>query len=112
MLLIFKCMPKGGARPNSGKKSTWNYGETTTVRVPKALAEYLKSIARKIDQGEQPFSPSEKSIDFSGIAMSQIDGELAVKLVDLVKAGYEINPDDVRVMVNARIKKMSITKRG
>ncbi len=105
-------MVKGGARPNSGPKSTWNYGETTTIRVPKALAEYLKSIARKIDQGEQPFQSSEKNIDFSGVPMSQINGELAVKLVDLVKAGYEINPDDVKIMVNARIRKMSIVKRG
>lgn len=105
-------MTKGGARPNSGKKSTWNYGETTTIRVPKVLAEYLKSIARKIDQGEQPFQSSEKSINFSGVPMSQVNGELAVKLVDLAKAGYEINPDDVKTMVTARIRKMSIVKRG
>lgn len=105
-------MPKGGARPNSGKKSTWNYGETTTIRVPKALAEYLKSIARKIDQGEQPFPNSEKIIDFSGVPMSQINGDLAVKLFDLVKTGYRIKPDDVETMVNARIQKMSIVKRG
>ena len=105
-------MVKGGARPNSGPKSSWNYGETTTIRVPKALAEYLKSIARKIDQGEKPFQSSEKSIDFSGVPMSQVNGELAVKLVDLAKAGYEINPDDIKTMVNARMRKMSIVKRG
>ncbi len=87
-------MPKGGARPNSGKKPTWNYGETTTIRVPKALAEYLKSIARKIDQGEQPFASSEKSVDVSGIPLTQIEGDLAVKLIGVplyVRASESIN---------------------
>jgi len=42
-------MPRGGARANSGPKPNWNLGRTTTIRVPRILAEMLLGIARNID---------------------------------------------------------------
>jgi hypothetical protein len=44
-------MPRGGARANSGPKSNWKYGKTTTIRVPIALSAQLLEMARQLDQG-------------------------------------------------------------
>lgn len=40
---------RGGVRPGSGRKSTWQHRETTLIRVPKALVDDLIEIAHKLD---------------------------------------------------------------
>ena len=45
-------MSRGGTRPNAGRKSGWNHGETRTIRVPTIFAEQLLEIARRLDQGD------------------------------------------------------------
>lgn len=40
---------RGGVRPGSGRKSTWQHRETTLIRVPKALVNDLIELAHKLD---------------------------------------------------------------
>jgi hypothetical protein len=49
-------MPRGGSRENSGRKPTWNLGETKAVRIPVAIADTILEIARRLDEGESPES--------------------------------------------------------
>jgi len=44
---------RGGYRENAGRKSSWQHGETQTIRVPKAFANQLIQIARRLDNGEE-----------------------------------------------------------
>ncbi len=47
-------MPKGGRRSTTWAP-TWKSGKTTVIRVPEALEERLKEIARALDEaGELP----------------------------------------------------------
>lgn len=43
---------RGGHRDNAGRKSTWNNGDTQTIRVPKVFADQLIEIAKKLDRGQ------------------------------------------------------------
>lgn len=47
---------RGGYRENA-PKPTWNYGKTTTMRVPIALKDELLKIAREMDKGGNPNNP-------------------------------------------------------
>ena len=51
-------MPRGGARPNAGRRGGWSKSgtETKTIRVPKDLADMLVEIAKRLDRGESPES--------------------------------------------------------
>ena len=44
---------RGGYRENAGRKSSWQHGETQTIRVPKVIARQLIQIARRLDNGEE-----------------------------------------------------------
>ena len=44
---------RGGYRENAGRKSSWQHGETQTIRVPKVFAGQLIQIARRLDNGEE-----------------------------------------------------------
>lgn len=86
-------MPRGGYRENAGGKSTWKCGKTTTIRVPVALAEQLKEIARKLDDGESLVADTgSKVVNFSGVPIAQVKGKPCVFLEDFLKVGYEIKP--------------------
>lgn len=86
-------MPRGGYRTGAGGKSTWRYGKTKTIRVPEALAERILEIAREIDEvGDQVTS---KTLDLTGIAILQSPRGPVVRLVDLLKAGYDIKPERI-----------------
>jgi|GEM_PF-4120557 len=41
----------GGYREKSGRKSTWNQKETTTIRIPKAFEKEVMKYARALDAG-------------------------------------------------------------
>lgn len=86
-------MPRGGYRKNAGGKSTWKCGKTTTIRVPVVLAEQLKEIARKLDNGESLVDDTgSKVVNFSGVSIAQVKGKSCVFLEDFLKVGYEIKP--------------------
>ena len=94
---------RGGKREGSGGKPTWRYGKTKPVRVPVALAEKILEIARVLDEEglESPVTSS-KVIDLTGIAIySSKDGAM-VRLMDLLRAGYEIRPE--RLVRNLKLK--------
>ena len=56
-------MPRGGPRPNSGRKSPWIHTPTQTIRVPSAFADQLLEVAHQLDQGEVIGSVSKSDID-------------------------------------------------
>lgn len=41
----------GGYREKSGRKSTWNHKQTSTIRIPKAFEQELIRYARYLDTG-------------------------------------------------------------
>jgi len=41
----------GGYREKSGRKSTWNHKQTSTIRIPKAFEQKLMRYARYLDTG-------------------------------------------------------------
>ncbi len=95
-------MPRGGKRSGAGAKPSWRSGKTTTIRVPIELVEEILKIARQLDNISIIENETKSKINLSGIKLGQIDGELAVRLEDLIKAGYEIQPDKLAQMVAAR----------
>ncbi len=42
-------MPRGGARPNSGRKPTWKAGKTKAVKFPELYIKELMEVARLWD---------------------------------------------------------------
>ncbi len=84
-------MPRGGKRENSGAKPKWNHGQTTTIRVPVALAKELLEIAALLDNGLS-VNQSSKIINLSGIPIVSVQGKRGVVIADLIKAGYTIEP--------------------
>jgi len=97
-------MPRGGYRKNAGGKPTWKCGKTTTIRVPIALAEQLKEIARKLDNGESLVDDTgSKVVNFSGVPIVRLKGKPCVFLEDFLNVGYEIKPPKLaeKVMLEA-----------
>jgi hypothetical protein len=106
-------MARGGVRPGAGGQFKWKHGKTKTIRVPEVLAEQILEFARKLDEGINTIdhdTPS-KVLDLSGISIRQHNGIIAVYLEDLVKGGYQILPEKVSQLVEARIQKLLIDKR-
>lgn len=105
-------MPRGGRRPGAGGKPEWIHGKTKVIRVPEALADKILVIARMLDEGKSLDNVTgSKMIDLSGISVRQHDGIIAIHLEDLVRAGYQIRPENLSKLVEARIQKLSIDKR-
>jgi hypothetical protein len=115
-------MARGGVRKGAGGVSTWNSGKTKTIRVPEALSDELLRIARAMDSGEKFISQSKekpspqvkalfepvttsKVIDLSGVRVTHLGGEIAVRLEDLVKLGYVLQPVSLARMVEARMQR-------
>lgn len=97
-------MPRGGKRVGAGAKPKWKHGRTTTIRVPIVLTKQILEIARQIDEkGTLDSDTDSKTINLSGIVACQVDGEIAVRLEDLVKAGYKIEPSKLAELVKARM---------
>lgn len=51
--LLTRQLGRGGYRENAGRKSSWQHGETQTIRVPKVFASQLIQIARRLDNEEE-----------------------------------------------------------
>lgn len=85
-------MPKGGYREGSGRKFKWKSGKTKTIRVPEALADEILDYARKLDQGIESKVNSSMEIDLAGVSLVSISGQMGVRLIDLVKRGYQLKP--------------------
>lgn len=106
-------MPRGGRRDGAGGASTWNHGKTKTIRVPIALADQLLEVARDMDKGKVITANSSvietvtesKVIDLSGVRVTHLNGEIAIRLEDLVKLGYKLLPLTLAQMVEARIQR-------
>jgi hypothetical protein len=102
-------MARGGRREGAGAKPAWEHGKTKPIRVPIAIAERVLEIAKEIDQGSFPQPSSEislhKVIDLSGIAILRSNGEPVIRLVDLIRAGYEIHPERLANLVRASGRK-------
>lgn len=87
-------MARGGKREGAGGKPSWRNGKTKAVRVPVALADRILEIARVLDESEaeEPVTRS-KTLDLTGIAIYASKDGPTIRLVDLVRAGYEIQPE-------------------
>lgn len=105
-------MVRGGRREGAGGQSKWKHGKTKTIRVPESLAEQILEIAKRLDEGINIIEHDTRSkvLDLSGISIRQQNGIIAVYLEDLVKAGYQILPERVSQLVDARIQKLLIDK--
>lgn len=80
-------MPRGGARPNSGPKPSWNLGRTTNIRVPQILAPILLRIARSIDN-----DPSIKPLlgdEAVEKGLKDTSGNLLTKLIESLRREFE-----------------------
>jgi hypothetical protein len=106
-------MPRGGYRDGAGGVSTWKQGKTKTIRVPVSLADRLIEIARAMDTGGdvtinsstiEPVTGS-KVIDLSAVRVTHASGEIAIRLEDLVRLGYELRPASLAQMVEARMQR-------
>ena len=103
-------MPKGGYREGAGRKFKWKSGKTKAIRVPEALAEEILDYAKKLDEGKsrniQEIQPLKelKVIDLYGVSLKAIDGQMGVKLSDLVKKGYKLIPDRLQQIVINTLK--------
>lgn len=86
-------MPRGGRRPGSGGKPTWKHGKTKTIRVPIALSARILQIAKALDD---PDNVSQHPvIDLSGVAVIASSGGPVVRLADLLRVGYRIEPENL-----------------
>lgn len=105
-------MPRGGARPGAGVKSTWKSGKTRTIRVPIALVDAILAFARELDErdGIMESVTNSKVINLFGISIRHQNGATAIYLEDLVKAGYEILPESLSNSVKERMQKLCVDK--
>jgi hypothetical protein len=111
-------MPRGGKRPGSGNRFKWHHGKTVTIRVPIALVDRILEIAQGLDRGlsfiekgEEPKTATidcgtqSKVIDMSGVSITVISGQMGVKLSDLVRKGYKIEPKSLNDVVLTALTK-------
>jgi hypothetical protein len=80
-------MPRGGARANSGPRPNWNLGRTTTIRVPRILADMLLRIARSIDDNfstESVIEDEEVKRNFENVSSN-----LLPKLLETIKQEFD-----------------------
>ncbi len=68
---------RGGARPNSGPKSSWRLGKTKAIRVPIAIADTLLTLARLMDREETLNVPDlESSTDTHFLSLDEMGKSL------------------------------------
>jgi len=100
-------MARGGYRENAGGKPTWNLGKTTTIRVPIALAEQLRQIARKLDNNfsiaKIDTDTESKVLNLSNVPVFQLQNRPYVFVHDLIMAGYEIRPMKLAKMAKSEL---------
>lgn len=102
-------MARGGKREGAGGRPSWRNGKTKPVRVPVALADKILEIARVLDEeGSEEVVTASKVLDLTGIAIySSKDGPV-VRLIDLIRAGYEIQPERLARNLKAQVSKVTL----
>ena len=102
-------MARGGRREGSGGKPSWRNGKTKPIRVPVALADKILEIARVLDEeGLGELESESKVLDLTGIAIYSSKDGPTVRLVDLVRVGYEIRPERLARSLKPQISKPSL----
>ena len=113
MIQKLKIMPRGGYRKNAGRKRKWKHGKTTSIRVPESLVDQILEFTYKLDKGEavSDIKPhqlslfSDNIIDLSEKKIFIVDGQMGIKLSDLVKMGYSLMPKRLNDIVTESIKR-------
>lgn len=82
-------MGRGGYRQGSGAKPKWKSGETTTIRVPVALADRIIGIARKLDDGKSIDCDTKPKLDLTQLKVYKLHGRDVVRVDDLTKQTRE-----------------------
>lgn len=97
-------MPRGGRREGAGGKYKWKHGKTKTIRVPEVLVENILEIVRFLDDGgnidlvttsKNDNVTKSKIIDLSGILIVNFNGQPSVRILDLLRLGYDIKPNQI-----------------
>ena len=102
-------MARGGRREGAGGRPSWKNGRTKPVRVPIALADKILEIARVLDEeGAEEAVTGSKVIDLTGVAIYSSKDGPTVRLVDLVRAGYEIQPERLAKSLMGRFSKVTL----
>lgn len=99
-------MPRGGKREGAGGKPGWKNGRTKPVRVPVVLADKILEIAKILDEeGLGESVTGSKVLDLTGIAIYASKDGPVVRLADLVKAGYDIQPERLTRNLRTQVSK-------
>jgi hypothetical protein len=102
-------MARGGRREGSGGRPSWKNGKTKPVRVPVVLADKILEIARVLDEEGLSDSVTEsKILDLTGIAIYSSANGPVVRLTDLVRAGYEIQPERLARSLKDRVEQAGL----
>lgn len=96
--LLARKSGRGGYREHAGRKSSWQHGETQTIRVPKVFASQLIQMARRLDNGEE-IEPDTKS------KLQDID-----IVTDSRSALFDNVTDSILAMTDALIQAQTILK--
>lgn len=83
---------------NAGRKSSWQHGETQTIRVPKVFARQLIQIARRLDNGEEIASDTKSKL-------FEID-----TVTDSITGSYDNVTQSTLAMTEALIQAQAILK--
>lgn len=83
---------------NAGRKSSWQHGETQTIRVPKVFASQLIQMARRLDN-EEEIEPDTKS------KLQDSD-----TVTDSKSASFDNVTDSILAMTDALIQAKAILK--
>lgn len=107
-------MARGGYRVGAGGKPTWKHGRTKTIRVPEALVERILEFARNLDddQADDGVTSTKnetvtesKVVNLSGVLIRAFKEGPGIYLADLLRAGYEIQPERLVQSVKLRLAK-------
>lgn len=110
-LLRGQIMGRGGRREGAGGKPKWKYGKTKVIRVPEALADRVLSFAEFLDNVADPTSVTwsmsdnvtgSKIVNLSGVLVRSLNGNPSIYLSDLVRVGYQIEPE--RLASNFKVR--------
>lgn len=98
MLFLLTSQVGEATLENAGRKSSWQHGETQTIRVPKVFASQLIQMARRLDNGEE-IEPDTKS------KLPAID-----TVTDSKPASFDNVTDSMLAMADALIQAQAILK--
>ncbi len=102
-------MARGGRREGAGGRPSWKNGKTKPVRVPVALADKILEIAKILDEeGLDGSVTGSKVLDLTGVAIYASKDGPTVRLADLVRVGYEIQPERLARSLKAQTNQATL----